>query len=84
MLLRFLPYEGSVTLDGTELAEMSAEDVRHVVGLAAQDTHIFDTTLKENLLLARRDATEDELGAAIDRARLGPGWKSSPPGWRLA
>ena len=61
-----------MTLDGTELAEMAAEDVRHVVGLAAQDTHIFDTTLKENLLLARRDATECELSTAIDRARLGP------------
>jgi thiol reductant ABC exporter CydC subunit len=72
VLLRFVPYEGSVTLDGTELAEMAAEDVRHVVGLAAQDTHIFDTTLKENLLLARRDATDRELSTAIDRARLGP------------
>ncbi len=69
-----------MTLDGTELAEMSAEDVRRVVGLAAQDTHIFDTTLRENLLLARRDATEGDLNAAIDRARLGPGWKGFPRG----
>ena len=71
VLLRFLPYEGSVTLDGTELAEMSGEDVRRVVGLAAQDTYIFDTTLEENLRLARRDATDDELMSAVDRARLG-------------
>jgi ATP-binding cassette subfamily C protein CydCD len=78
VLLRFVPYEGSVTLDGTELSEMSAEDVRHVVGLAAQDIHIFDTTLKENLLLARRDATPDDLRAAVDRARLG-GWVEELP-----
>ena len=69
VLLRFVPYEGSVTLDGTELAEMSAEDVRRVVGLAAQDTHIFDTTLRENLLLARRGRHGGRaLSAAIDRS----------------
>ncbi len=50
---------------------MSGEDVRRVVGLAAQDTYIFDTTLEENLRLARRDATDDELMSAVDRARLG-------------
>ena len=54
VLLRFLPYEGSVTLDGVELATLAGDDVRRVVGLAAQDTHVFDTTLRENLLLARR------------------------------
>jgi thiol reductant ABC exporter CydC subunit len=80
VLLRFLPYEGSVTLDGTELAEMSGEDVRHVVGLAAQDTHIFDTTLKENLLLARRQATTDELSSAVDLARLGDWVEELPAG----
>jgi thiol reductant ABC exporter CydC subunit len=70
VLLRFLPYEGSVTLDGTELDELAAEDVRSVVGLAAQDAHIFDTTLRENLLLARRQATSEELSSAAERARL--------------
>ena len=80
VLLRFLPYEGSVTLDGTELSDMSAEDVRRVVGLAAQDTHIFDTTLKENLLLARRHATADELSTAVDRARLGAWVEELPSG----
>jgi thiol reductant ABC exporter CydC subunit len=70
VLLRFLPYEGSVTLDGTELNELSGDDVRRVVGLAAQDAHIFDTTLRENLLLARRDATARALRSAVERARL--------------
>jgi ABC-type multidrug transport system fused ATPase/permease subunit len=77
-LLRFLPYEGSATLDGTELEKLSGEDVRRVVGLAAQDTHIFDTTLRENLLLARRHATSDAVDFAIERARL-TGWVDELP-----
>ena len=71
VLLRFLPYEsGSVTLDGVELTAFRGEDLRRVIGLAAQDTHIFQTTLRENLLLARRTATEADLLQALERAKL--------------
>jgi thiol reductant ABC exporter CydC subunit len=71
VLLRFLPYaQGSVTLDGVELATLDGDTVRGVVGLAAQDAHVFDTTLEENLRLARRSATADELRAALAAARL--------------
>ena len=71
VLLRFLPYEsGSVTLDGVELSALAGEDVRRVVGLAAQDTHVFETTLRENVLLARRDAPEAALQQAFERAKL--------------
>jgi thiol reductant ABC exporter CydC subunit len=70
VLLRFLPYEGTVTVDGSELATLAGDDLRRVVGLAAQDTHIFDTSLRENLLLARRDAGEPDLRLALERARL--------------
>jgi thiol reductant ABC exporter CydC subunit len=71
VLLRFLPYtSGSATLDGIEIDALAGDDVRQIVGLAAQDSHIFDTTLRENLLLARRDADEPALRAALERARL--------------
>jgi thiol reductant ABC exporter CydC subunit len=71
VLLRFVPYEsGSVTLDGVELSALAGEDVRRVVGLAAQDSHVFYTTIRENLMLAKRDATEAEVCAALDRAHL--------------
>ena len=70
-----------MTLDGIELAELAGDDVRRVVGLAAQDTHIFDTTLRENLLLARRDASERRAAArASTGPGSGPGWTSLPPG----
>jgi thiol reductant ABC exporter CydC subunit len=71
VLLRFLPYKGgSVTLDGVELAELDGDATRRVVGLVAQDAHVFDSTLEENLRLAKREATESELGDALGVARL--------------
>jgi thiol reductant ABC exporter CydC subunit len=71
VLLHFLPYEaGSVTLDGVEISDLAGADYRRVIGLISQDAHIFDTTLEENLRLARRDATEAELESVLRRARL--------------
>jgi thiol reductant ABC exporter CydC subunit len=71
VLLRFLPYQtGSVELDGVEIAELAGDEYRRVIGLVSQDAHIFDTTLEENLRLARRDAGADELRDALRRARL--------------
>jgi thiol reductant ABC exporter CydC subunit len=71
VLTRFLPYEsGSVTLDGIELRDLAGEAVRKVVGLAAQDSHVFNTSIRENLMLAKRDATDDEIRSAIERVHL--------------
>jgi thiol reductant ABC exporter CydC subunit len=71
VLLRFLPYQqGSVALGGAELAELDADTYRRVVGLVAQDAHMFDNTIEENLRLARREATEGQLLAVLDRVRL--------------
>jgi ATP-binding cassette subfamily C protein CydC len=71
VLLRFLPYQGgSVTLDGVEIAMLAGDELRRVVGLVSQDTHVFDNTIEENLRLARRDATAEELRAALAEARL--------------
>ncbi|HLN15421.1 MAG TPA: thiol reductant ABC exporter subunit CydC [Acidimicrobiales bacterium] len=80
-LLRFLPYEaGRLTLDGTELGQLAGDDVRRVVGLVAQDAHLFDTTLEENLRLARRDATSEEVEAALRAVRLDGFVDSLPDG----
>jgi thiol reductant ABC exporter CydC subunit len=71
ILLRFLPYEGgSVTLDGVELGELDGDEIRRTVGLVAQDAHVFDNTLEQNLRLARRGATDEELEEALAAARL--------------
>ncbi|MCW2718744.1 thiol reductant ABC exporter subunit CydC [Pseudonocardia sp.] len=71
VLLRFLdPTGGRVTLNGTDVTALAGDDVRRVVKLCAQDAHLFDTTIGENVLLARRSATPEEMDAALAAARL--------------
>lgn len=71
VLLRFLDAEsGSYTLAGTEGAALDGDDVRRLVGLCAQDAHVFDSSVRENLRLARPAAGDDALRAALAAARL--------------
>ncbi|MER8042652.1 thiol reductant ABC exporter subunit CydD [Streptomyces sp. NPDC094032] len=71
VLLRFLDAEaGTYRLGGTEAAALDGDEVRRFVGLCAQDAHIFDSTIRENLRLARNGASDDELRGALGRARL--------------
>ncbi|MEV4994176.1 thiol reductant ABC exporter subunit CydD [Streptomyces niveus] len=71
VLLRFLDArEGGVRLGGTDAAALDGDTVRRFVGLCAQDAHLFDSSVRENLALARRDATDDDLRDALCRARL--------------
>ncbi|WP_326721979.1 thiol reductant ABC exporter subunit CydD [Streptomyces sp. NBC_00243] len=71
VLLRFLDAgTGTYTLGGVDAYEMDGDAVRRLVGLCAQDAHLFDSSVRENLLLARKDATEADLRDALGRARL--------------
>jgi thiol reductant ABC exporter CydC subunit len=71
VLLRFLAYEGgSVTLDGVEITELDGDECRNVIGFVGQDAHVFDSTIEENLRLARRQATADQLRGALAAVRL--------------
>ncbi|MGW1001274.1 thiol reductant ABC exporter subunit CydD [Streptomyces sp. NPDC002520] len=71
VLLRFLdPSAGTFTLAGVEAHALDGDDVRRLVGLCAQDAHLFDSTVRENLLIARKNATEAELLDTLARARL--------------
>jgi thiol reductant ABC exporter CydC subunit len=79
LLLRFLdPERGRVTIAGRDVRELSQEDVRRTFALAGQEAHVFDSTIRENLRLARPDATDEELRAALGRARLGD-WVATLP-----
>ncbi len=81
LLLRFLdPRAGELLLDQTPYRSLASDDVRHVVGLLAQDAHVFDTTVRENVLLARRDASEQQLWQALERARLADTVRHLPDG----
>ncbi|PWI16630.1 ABC transporter [Streptomyces sp. Act143] len=71
VLLRFLDADaGAYTLGGVDAYALGGDDVRRLVGLCAQDAHLFDSSLRENLLLAKKDATEADLRDALRRARL--------------
>ncbi len=64
------PRRGTLRLGGVDVAELRPEDVRSVVGVLGQDEAIFDTTVRENLRIARPTAADAELTAAMARAGL--------------
>ena len=72
---------GTAKLNGHDLASYAADDVRSVVGGCPQNPYLFDATIRDNLRLARPDATDEELAAAAARARLLPWITSLPQGW---
>ncbi len=81
-LLRLRELDGGrATLGGHDLRDYAAADVRRVIGLATQDVHLFNTTIRENLRLARPDASDTELEAAASRARVLEWIRGLPDGW---
>ncbi|HEY7858865.1 MAG TPA: thiol reductant ABC exporter subunit CydC [Candidatus Nanopelagicales bacterium] len=79
VLAKFLPYQGSITLDGVELRELSGDDVRRRIGWCPQSPHVFDTSVAENVRLARPGCSDDEVRAVLDAVGLGP-WLDELPG----
>jgi thiol reductant ABC exporter CydC subunit len=81
LLLRFWEYdEGHIWLGGHELRTYRADDVRQMMAVVSQTTHLFNGTLRDNLLLARPDASQVELLAAIRKAQLYDLVKGLPDG----
>jgi ATP-binding cassette, subfamily C, bacterial CydC len=71
LLQRFLdPEHGQVTLAGRDAREYRQDDVRHLVSVAGQESHLFSASIRDNVRLARPDATEDEVADALRRARI--------------
>jgi thiol reductant ABC exporter CydC subunit len=82
VLLRFCDLVGgTATLGGCDLRSYQADDVRAVIGGCTQDPHIFNTSIRENLRLARPAASDSELADAARQARLLPWIESLPQGW---
>jgi ATP-binding cassette, subfamily C, bacterial CydC len=81
LLLRFLdPEAGRVTIDGHDARHLRQEDVRRTFALAGQEAHVFDSSIRENLRLARPEASDHELRDALRRARLDEWVESLPDG----
>ena len=71
LLLRFLdPEAGRVTLAGRDLREYRLEDIRRAISVAGQDSHLFSMSIRDNVRLARPDASEREIEQALRDARL--------------
>jgi len=80
LLLRFLdPERGRVTIGGRDVREYAQADVRRHFAIAGQESYLFDSTIRENLRLARPEATDAELWAVLLLARL-DAWVASLPG----
>ncbi|WP_433546719.1 thiol reductant ABC exporter subunit CydD [Streptomyces sp. CA-294286] len=81
VLLRFLDAErGTYTLGGVAADALDGDEVRRMVGLCAQDAHLFDSSVRENLRLARTGADDAELWDALGRARLREWAETLPAG----
>ncbi|HEY1621527.1 MAG TPA: thiol reductant ABC exporter subunit CydC [Streptosporangiaceae bacterium] len=79
VLLRFAdPSGGTATLNGAALGGYSGDDVRRVVRGLAQDAHVFDTTIRANLLIGAPQAGDAELAGALARVAL-DGWLATLP-----
>lgn len=70
VLVRFLDYTGSFTLNGREARSYAPAQLRRTIGLCEQNPWIFDATLRQNLLFARESASDAELNAVIARVGL--------------
>jgi ATP-binding cassette subfamily B protein len=72
--------DGSVRLGGVDVRDLSFADLRKSLGMVTQDGHLFHESVRENLLLARPEASEEELWSALRRARLDTLIASLPDG----
>lgn len=74
------PRDGRVTLGGEALDTIDEAELRSAVGYFAEDAHLFDTTIRDNLLVARGDASDDELVDALRKVGLHPWLAGLPAG----
>jgi ATP-binding cassette subfamily C protein len=71
------PHTGSVTIGSTPVADLPPDQLREHVVLITQDHHVFHDTMRDNLLIAKPDATDEELYAALDA--VGAVWLDDLP-----
>ncbi|HEX9090070.1 MAG TPA: thiol reductant ABC exporter subunit CydC, partial [Anaerolineales bacterium] len=81
LLLRFWDYQhGSVKWGGNELRNYMQDDIRKHIGVITQKTYLFSATIRDNLRIARPEATDDKILQALEAAQLHHYIQSSPTG----
>ena len=81
-LLRFWDYEaGQIRLGDHDLRNLDGEAVRGLIGVVSQQTHLFNASIRTNLLLARPGATQEEIEAAARHAQIHDFIRGQPQGY---
>ncbi|HEV7435126.1 MAG TPA: ABC transporter ATP-binding protein, partial [Pseudorhizobium sp.] len=62
--------EGSITIDGTDIRDVTLKSLRESIGIVQQDVFLFAGTIRQNILYGRLDASDEEVRQAARRARL--------------
>jgi ATP-binding cassette subfamily B protein len=82
LLPRFYdPQEGVIRIDGQDIRDLTLESLGRQIGIVFQDTFLFHTTVRENLLYARPDATNEQVVAAARAAHVHDFIESLPQGY---
>jgi ABC-type multidrug transport system fused ATPase/permease subunit len=82
LLLRFVdPAGGRVALGGRDVRDLRQDDVRAAVAVAGQDAHLFATSIRRNVCLARPGAPDADVEDALRQARLLDWVRRLPDGW---
>ena len=72
---------GSITIDGTDIRDMTQESLRKNIGIVQQDIYLFNATIRENILYGRPGATQEEVVEAAKRANIHEYILSLPDGY---
>ncbi len=81
LLTRFYDvHEGSIKIDDTNIKDMTMNSLRHLLGLVTQDSILFNDTIKNNILIGKQDATDDEIIEALKVANAYEFVKDLPNG----
>ncbi len=82
LLFRFYDIQdGSISIDGQDIRDVTQESVRSVIGMVPQDTVLFNDTIAYNVLYGRISATDEEMRNAAELAQIGPFIESLPEGY---
>jgi len=73
--------KGSVLIDGINIRDMTLKSLRSQIGMVTQDTFLFNTTIHENLMFAKPEASEDEIKDACKMANINDFIMSLPEGY---
>ncbi len=75
------PQRGAVTIDGTDIREVTLSSLAATVGLVSQETYLFHASIRENLRFARSEAGDEEIEAAARAAQIHELIASLPDGY---